>query len=114
MKARVRMKTMEECEKKAMQKEVLRELAEYDRKHFTELDAVVLWSLHTSCGFGPKRLKRFYDAFYGEMQALLDRYEMDNSDIFWLCTYKLKEECGVNLDEWRTKHKLRGGGEIND
>lgn len=113
MKARVYMKPMAEYEKKALQKEAMHELAEFDRKNFTELDAVVLWSLHTTFGFGPKRLKKFYETFYDEMQLLLDRYEMDNSDIFWLCTYKLKE-CGVNLEDWRKVHKLRGGTKIDE
>lgn len=34
------------AEKKAMDLEIQRELAEYDRKHIAEIDATILWVLH--------------------------------------------------------------------
>lgn len=50
------------AEKKALEKEMQRYFAEYDRKNVSEINAMVLWQLHKVYGFGPKRLKRFYDA----------------------------------------------------
>ena len=41
------------AEKKAMDLEIQRELAEYDRKHIAEIDATILWVLHEQFGFGP-------------------------------------------------------------
>lgn len=34
------------AEKKAMNLEIQRQLAEYDKKHATEIDALILWVLH--------------------------------------------------------------------
>ena len=77
---------MSAAEKKAM--EIQRQLAEYDRKHIREIDALVLWELREQLGFGNKRLKKFYDNFSRGVEALIRR-----------CTYKLKE-IGCDLEKW--------------
>ena len=87
------------AEKKAMQIEIHRQIAEYDRNNLNEIDAVILWTLHEEYGWGRIRLKRFYKSVNTAIRKLLDRYEMDDSDSVWLCTYKLKEY-GIDLDEW--------------
>ncbi len=91
--------TMSSTEKKALDMEIRRQVAEYDRNNAREIDAIVLWVLHTHFGFGPKRLKQFYDNFCSSVNDLLKRYEMDESDRLWLFTYKLKE-AGVDLEQW--------------
>lgn len=90
---------MSAAEKKAMDMEIQRQLAEYDRKHIREIDALVLWELHEQFGFGNKRLKKFYDNFSRGIEALIRRYEMEHGDDVWLCTYKLKE-IGCDLEKW--------------
>ena len=50
-------------EQKSIRTELQKQLAEYDQKHEAELQALILWELHTQLGFGAKRLRRFYDAF---------------------------------------------------
>lgn len=90
---------MSTAEKKAMDMEIQRQLAEYDRKHIREIDALVLWVLHEQLGFGNKRLKKFYDNFSRGIEALICRYEMEQGDDVWLCTYKLKE-IGCDLEKW--------------
>lgn len=87
------------AEKKAMNMEIQRQLAEYDEKHMREIDALILWVLHTQFGFGKERLKRFYDGFSDSMHDLIDRYSMDVSDNVWLCTKQLKD-AGIDLEEW--------------
>ena len=69
---------MSAAEKKAMDLEIQRQLAEYDRKHMVEIDAMILWVLHEQFGFGAKRL--------------------------WLCTQMLKR-IGVDVEQW---HKETG------
>ena len=86
-------------EQKAMNMEIQRQLVEYDRKNELELDAIILWELHTQLGLGPKRLKKFFDGFSDALNALVNRYEMDISDDVWLCTHKLKE-IGVDVENW--------------
>ena len=87
------------CREKAMDMEIQRQLAEYDRKHIREIDALVLWELREQLGFGNKRLKKFYDNFSRGIEALIRRYEMEQGDDVWLCTYKLKE-IGCDLEKW--------------
>lgn len=87
------------AEKKAMDMEIQRQLAEYDRKHVLEIDALILWVLHEQLGWGEKRLRRFYDHFADEIDALILRYQMDEDDKVWLCTHKLKE-AGIDLEQW--------------
>lgn len=86
-------------EQRAIDKELLRQCAEYDRKNANEVDAIVLWLLHEKFGFGPKRLRAFYDYFKSDLSELLERYELGDADIAWLCTHKLKEY-GVDIEKW--------------
>lgn len=44
-------------------------------------------------------LKKFYDNFSRGIEALIRRYEMEQGDDVWLCTYKLKE-IGCDLEKW--------------
>ena len=86
-------------EQKSIRTELQKQLAEYDRKHETELQALILWELHTQLGFGAKRLRRFYDAFDKAVKDLIGRYDLEDSDQVWLCTHKLKE-IGIDLEKW--------------
>ena len=90
--------------KKAMDIEIRRQLAEYDLKHANELDATILWHLHEEFGFGPKRLKQFYDTFAVRLNELIKHYEMTDSDMVWLCTYKLKQY-GIDIEEWNKQRR---------
>lgn len=92
------------AEKKAMDIEIRRQLAEYDLKHANELDAMILWHLHEEFDFGPKRLKQFYDTFAVRLDELIKHYEMTDSDMVWLCTYKLKQY-GIDIEEWNKQRR---------
>lgn len=48
---------MSAAEKKAMDMEIQRQLAEYDRKHIREIDALVLWELREQLGSAIRGLK---------------------------------------------------------
>ena len=87
------------AERKAMDKEIQRQLADYTEKHRLELDAMILWVLHAQLGLGPTRLRRFYDQFEKELDALLERYEMGEDDRLWLFAYMLKQ-IGVDIEKW--------------
>ena len=77
--------TMSAAEKKAMDLEIQRQLAEYDRKHLIEI--------------GPKRLRQYYDSFRACTNELVERYQMDTGDDVWLCTQMLKR-IGVDVEQW--------------
>ena len=91
------------AEKKAMDIEIQKQLVEYDRKHAAEIDAMILWVLHSEFGFGQERLRRFYNCFSASIDSLIKRYEMEDSDQIWLCTHMLKDY-GIDIDKW---HKDR-------
>jgi hypothetical protein len=92
------------AERKAMDIEIQKSMAEYDKANWMEIDAMVLWVLRTKFGWGPKRLREFYDGFVPEFEALLERYEMDPSSGIWLCTKQLKDY-GVDLEQWEKERK---------
>lgn len=91
--------SMTSNQKKAMDAEIRKQLADMDRKDAMEIDAMVLWVLYSEFGFREKRLRRFYDKFMAELDALVGRYEMDSSDAAWLCTRKLKD-AGIDILQW--------------
>lgn len=91
-------------EQKAIDAEILRQCAEFDRKNANEIDALVLWVLHEKFGFGKKRLRAFYDCFITEIDALSKYYEMGDKDMAWLCARKLKEY-GIDIAEWNKEDK---------
>lgn len=91
-------------EQAAIDKEILRQCAEFDQKNAIEIDALILWLLHDKFGFGHKRLRRFFDFFSTEFDAMIKRYELDEDDKVWLCTYKLKEY-GVDVEKWNKEDK---------
>lgn len=107
MKARVvdgRRADVEELIRSVANQEVRKQLREFDEKHEDEIDAIVLYILHEHFGFGKDRLRRFYDEFSKEFEALGRRYSFDKDDSIWLCTKKLKEY-GINLDIWKKERK---------
>lgn len=87
-------------EKKALEIEVRKLLTEYNQKNELEMDALILWQLHTQLGLGKKKLWEFYRNIVPEFKKLTDRYDMDISDQTWLCIHKLKEY-GVDIEQWR-------------
>lgn len=91
------------AEKKAMDIEIRRQLAEYDRQHEKEMAALILWIKHELDGDGPKKLKRFFDEFDSSIYAMISRYELEEDDRFNLAQFKLNdylEKFGTSLDEW--------------
>lgn len=88
------------AEKKAMDIEIQKQIAEFDRKNFAEVDAIVLWVLFAEFDFTSEQLRQYYDAFHIQANALLERYELETSDDIWLCTRMLKEQADVDIEAW--------------
>ena len=89
-------------ESKALNMEIRREMADFAEGHRMELQAMILWELHEQLGLGPERLWRFYSSFDKNLDQLVARYEMEDSDDVWLVTKKLNEY-GIDLTEWKKK-----------
>ena len=91
------------AEKKAMSLEINRQIAESDRRHMNEIDALVLWQLKEQLGFGPKRLRRFYDSFAPALMKLIEHYEMPDAPA-WLCMEMLKQS-GIDVEAWERERR---------
>lgn len=86
-------------QKKSMEMEIRRQLAEADKNDSLEIDSMILWILHDKYGWGKRKLKDFFNTFTQELKALTDRYVMEDCDTVWLCTRKLKD-AGIDISEW--------------
>ena len=91
--------TFTAAEKRAMDMEIKRQLAEYTRKYEADPNATILYVLHEQLGFGEQRLKKFFDRFSVEIDALVKYYEMGEEDAAWLCTRKLLD-MGIDVEKW--------------
>lgn len=86
-------------ERKALNEVAGRNLAEWTRNHDLEIEAIIIRQLRRLTGWGETRLKRFYEGFDVELNALIERYEMGGSDAPWLCIQELKSE-GIDIEQW--------------
>lgn len=98
MKAHISGGGLTKAQRKAMDAEINRQIVEADKKYSTEVDAVVLYTLHTELGFGKARLRKFWEALYRNHQDMVERYEMEDAFPWW-CTEQLKK-LGVDVEEW--------------
>lgn len=92
------------AEKKAMEMEINRQIIEADKRYTDDIDAMVLYTLAVHLGFGPKRLRRFYEAFAAEHDRLIQHYEMPD-DYTWLCKEELKK-IGVDVEAWNREREV--------
>ena len=104
--------SMSKEEKRALQAEVSRQARQISDRFALELDATILWALHSEFGFGADRLRRFYDCVYQNREALLRRYDM-HDDAEFILLHKLRE-IGADVRKWseeQTEHvTFRVGG----
>lgn len=96
--------TFTSAEQKALDIELAKQMAEFNRKNVMEVDAIVLWMAHKLLGLGHKNLKKFFDDFRNEYDALNERYEMNPKDLIWTMTKELKEY-GIDLEKWEEERK---------
>lgn len=95
-------------EKKALNDEILRQLAEYTRKYQVEIESIFLRHQRSKHGFGAKRLRQDFDDFGNDLDEMIKRFELGHEDKAWLATYSLKEE-GFDVEQWhREKYPNEG------
>lgn len=100
------------AERKALDMEARRSLAEYTRKHELEIEATVLWQVKQITNWDEGLLKPFYQDFDIALDKLISWYEMDSEDAEWLCTKKLKDE-GIDIEQWRREKYPNMKYEVN-
>ena len=92
---------LSKAEQEALDIEIKSQIAEQYHDLLENVDAMVLWTLHTHphLRFGKKRLKRFYKFFIKQHRELIDYYEC-KEDSGRLCKFKLRD-LGIDLAEWQ-------------
>ena len=85
-------------EQKAFDEEINRQMIERHRQFTDDFDYMVMKILHDHFGFGFTRLKRFYDVFNVENDALEKHYEMADAGVF--IARKEMNDIGVNIEQW--------------
>lgn len=86
-------------EKKAIEIESRKIIADMDKQNAIEIDSIYIYALHTLDGFGEERLKKHFKYLWTMFDELKERYEMDSQDMPWLYKQKLKEK-GFDVEAW--------------
>ena len=88
------------AERRAMKREIDRQLLLTDKRYSNDFAAGVLWVLHVYFGFGHKRLRLFFEAYRQVHDRLRERYEYsDDRDTCYVCKQLLKDY-GVDVAKW--------------
>jgi hypothetical protein len=85
-------------EQQAITAEIDRQLIKRHKQFADDVDYMILKILHDHFGFGPARLRRFYDYFTEDNAELIQHYEMADAGV-----YIAREEMnaiGCNIEEW--------------
>ena len=90
---------LSKAERTALDIEVRKAIAENQTIYHQDMDAAILYFLHTRYGFGVKRLRDFWDKFNELHGQILRDYQVLNEDAAWVCRDKLKQ-IGVDVKQW--------------
>ena len=66
-----------------------------------KMDALWLYTMHVTFGFGKKRLTRLYWAMIDNFEKVIKRYNRmcDNDDVEWFVINKRLKEIGIDVKE---------------
>ena len=85
-------------EQKAIDAEVAKMVIEKYIEMADDVDYMILKILHDHFGFGPVRLRKFYEVFQKENNALKSHYEMEDAGVY--IARKEMNALGCNVEEW--------------
>lgn len=95
--------TLTNAEQKALEIEMRRQIHEQERQYCNDMDALLLYVVHTHFHKGKKGLRNFYDDYYKELTKLTEYYEMPKEEVY-LARLKL-QEIGVDVEAWNREKK---------
>lgn len=90
---------MSKAEQKALDIEARKAVLQCEEQYRADLDAAILYFLHTKYGFGEKRLREFWDGFNALHEEMIQHYMVESADAAWVCRDKLKQ-IGVDVVKW--------------
>jgi hypothetical protein len=88
-------------EQQAIDEEINRQLLERHKVFADDVDYMIMKILHDHFGFGPARLRRFYDYFMKDNKELVERYEMSDAGTY--IARRDMNKIGVNIEEWNNE-----------
>ena len=88
-------------EQKAMDEEINRQLIAKHLEFTDDVDYMIMRILHNHFGFGLSRLRRFYEAFAADNDALVKHYEMDDAGVY--IARREMNEIGCNIEQWNSE-----------
>lgn len=88
-------------EKKAMDAEINRQMLAKHALFTDDFDYMVMRILHNEFGFGLTRLKRFYEVFSADNDALVKHYEMPDAGVY--IARKEMNAMGCNIEQWNSE-----------
>lgn len=100
---------------KDQERRMYRELGRQIDEQIIDLEAVMLYALSASEGYGRKRLRRFYAEFNELYFRVLEHYNyIDAEDVAFVCKTKLKQNYGIDVAEWDREEREKRKGKCND
>lgn len=88
------------AEKKALDIEARKAVVKESQRHYSDMDASLLYYAHDKYGWGKKKLRDFWEGFSKIRKELTEWYLLENNDdVNWVCKQKLKD-IGVDVEEW--------------
>lgn len=88
-------------ERKVMNEKVNQLLIQRHQEFADDVDYMILYILHQHFGFGIQRLRRFYEAFIVDNEALIKHYEMSDGGVY--IARKEMNAIGVDFDKWNNE-----------
>ena len=85
-------------EQRAIDAEINRQLVKRHKEFGDDVDYMILKILHDHFGFGPTRLRKFYDHFTEDNYALMQHYEMSDAGVY--IARKEMNAIGCNVEKW--------------
>ena len=85
-------------ERKVLNEKVNQLLIERHQEFADDVDYMILHILRKHFGFGPERLRRFYEAFIVENEALIKHYEIPDAGLY--ISRKEMNAIGIDFEKW--------------
>lgn len=85
-------------ERKVLHEEINKQIIESHQKFTDDFDYMILRVLHNHFGFGPKRLRKAYELFVQDNEALIKHYESADAGVF--IARKEMNAIGCNIEQW--------------
>jgi hypothetical protein len=90
-------------EQKVMTEKINEQIIATHRQFTDDFDYMILRVLHEHFGFGLQRLKKAYELFMNDNEALIKHYEMPDAGVY--IARKEMNAIGCNVEQW---NKERG------